>query len=162
VGAVFKHWVLLQLLVPTGMRYLVAIDLTMKSTDKVVGAPFVSPLQAAVLLAMMLLRADKNVRVVTFPAVEENNVVPEGEHVETVPEVMLPIDIDCNISVQANLDKLKEVCLSTSFLAPHDRSLGSSSRFWKRKVLRFSYLRKGTLFLKVVSCNAFRPKPSIL
>ncbi|XP_034233929.1 60 kDa SS-A/Ro ribonucleoprotein-like isoform X2 [Thrips palmi] len=77
----------LKLLVPTGKRYLVAIDLShnMKSWH-CNGARDVAPAMAATLLALSLLHAEREVTVVAFPALP--GAPPEKELIDPVNPVV--------------------------------------------------------------------------
>jgi 60 kDa SS-A/Ro ribonucleoprotein len=83
-----------QLLVPTGMRYLVAIDVRSQMVHGKCWHCFnVSPAQAAVLMTLCLVKAERDVTVVAFGT--------EGS--------MQPVELDKNISMQETQNKLKEV-----------------------------------------------------
>lgn len=82
------------LLVPTGMRYLVAIDVRSQMVHGKCWHCFnVSPAQAAVLMTLSLVKAERDVTVMAFGA--------EGS--------MQPVELDKNISIQETQNKLKEI-----------------------------------------------------
>lgn len=81
-------------LAPTGMRYLVAIDLrSFVPTEKCYRCPHVTPPQAAVVTTLCLLHADRNVVVKVAGANEE----------------LLPVALNSTMTIQQGVDKLKEV-----------------------------------------------------
>lgn len=81
-------------LAPTGMRYLVAIDLrSFVPTEKCYRCPHVTPPQAAVVTTLCLLHADRNVVVKVAGANEE----------------LLPVALNSSMTIQQGVDKLKEV-----------------------------------------------------
>jgi len=91
---VFVTVLMFQLLVPTGMRYLVAIDVRSQMVHGKCWHCFnVSPAQAAVLMTLSLVKAERDVTVMAFGA--------EG--------TMQPVELDKNISIQETQNKLKEV-----------------------------------------------------
>ncbi|KAK3926459.1 60 kDa SS-A/Ro ribonucleoprotein [Frankliniella fusca] len=121
-----------KLLVPTGMRYLLAMDLSSNmQTWKCNGERDVKPAEAAVLLALCLLNAEREVTVATFPPVlaappEEELIDPvnpvvmavnrrgkkkPGELIyprKTELQPMVPLQLDKDLSVYDNLEKAKE------------------------------------------------------
>ena len=91
---VFVTVLMFQLLVPTGMRYLVAIDVRSQMVHGKCWHCFnVSPAQAAVLMTLSLVKAERDVTVMAFGA--------EG--------AMQPVELDKTISIQETQNKLKEV-----------------------------------------------------
>jgi hypothetical protein len=83
-----------QLLIPTGMRYLVAIDVRSQMVHgKCWHCSNISPTQAAVLVTLCLVKAERDVTVVAFGA--------EGS--------MQPVELDKNITMKETQNKLKEV-----------------------------------------------------
>lgn len=83
-----------QLLVPTGMRYLVAIDVRNQMVHgKCWHCLTISPAQAAVLMTLCLVKAERDVTVAAFGA--------EGS--------MQPVELGKNISMQETQNRLKEV-----------------------------------------------------
>jgi len=91
---VFVTVLVFQLLVPTGMRYLVAIDVRSQMVHGKCWHCFnVSPAQAAVLMTLSLVKAERDVTVMAFGT--------EG--------TMQPVELDKNISIQETQNKLKEV-----------------------------------------------------
>jgi len=94
---VFVTVLVFQLLVPTGMRYLVAIDVRSQMVHGKCWHCFnVSPAQAAVLMTLSLVKAERDVTVMAFGA--------EG--------TMQPVELDKNISIQETQNKLKEVWMN--------------------------------------------------
>ncbi|XP_069697982.1 RNA-binding protein RO60 [Periplaneta americana] len=82
------------LLVPTGMRYLVAIDVRSQMVHgKCWHCINVSPAQAATLITLCLVKAERDVTVVAFGT--------EGS--------MQPVELDKRVSMQEAQDKLKEI-----------------------------------------------------
>ncbi|KAE8749429.1 hypothetical protein FOCC_FOCC003942 [Frankliniella occidentalis] len=124
-----------KLLVPTGMRYLLALDLSSNmQTWKCNGERDVKPAEAAVLLALCLLNAEREVTVASFPPVlgappEEELIDPVNPVLMTVSrrgkkklgetiyprktelQPMVPLQLDKELSVPANLEKAKEPLL---------------------------------------------------
>lgn len=126
-----------RLLVPTGMRYLVAIDLlnNMKSWH-CNGARDVSPALAATLIALSLVHAEREVTVVAFPALpgappEEDLIDPVNPVVQAVNRhgkgkvpgagpiyprktsllPMVPLALDKQLSLEENLEKISEAMI---------------------------------------------------
>lgn len=129
---------LLQLLVPTGMRYLVALDLSSNmQTWKCNGARDIKPAHAAILLALCLLHADREVTVVCFPpmpgAPPEEDLIDDASMVaanqqsvakafkrkpgetghppKTELRPMIPLTLDKELSLEVNIAKILEVRL---------------------------------------------------
>jgi hypothetical protein len=87
---------MLQLLVPTGLRYLVAVDVRNQMThSKCWHANYVTPAAAATLITLCLVKAEREVTVVAFGT--------EGS--------MQPVQMDKNITMEQAQSKLKEVCI---------------------------------------------------
>jgi hypothetical protein len=90
----FVTVLMFQLLEPTGMRYLVAVDVRSRMVHgKCWHCLNVSPAQAAMLMTLSLVKAERDVTVMAFGA--------EG--------TMQPVELDENISIQETQNKLKEV-----------------------------------------------------
>ncbi|KAJ1520768.1 hypothetical protein ONE63_003863 [Megalurothrips usitatus] len=80
----------LRLLVPTGMRYLVAIDLSNNMKQWICnGSRDVKPANAATLLALCLLHAERDVTVVAFPSLP--GLPPEEDLVDAPNRVVQPV-----------------------------------------------------------------------
>ncbi|CAG2066715.1 unnamed protein product [Timema podura] len=82
------------LLVPTGMRYLVAVDVRSQMVHgKCWQCSNVTPAQAAILQALCLVKAERDVTVLAFGA----------------DEVLTPVTLDKEITLQQALDRFKEI-----------------------------------------------------
>nr|CAD7207358.1 unnamed protein product [Timema douglasi]CAD7269967.1 unnamed protein product [Timema shepardi] len=84
----------LQLLVPTGMRYLVAVDVRSQMVHgKCWQCSNVTPAQAAILQALCLVKAERDVTVLAFGA----------------DEALTPVSLDKDITLQQAQDRFKEI-----------------------------------------------------
>nr|CAD7413306.1 unnamed protein product [Timema cristinae] len=83
-----------KLLVPTGMRYLVAVDVRSQMVHgKCWQCSNVTPAQAAILQALCLVKAERDVTVLAFGA----------------DEVLIPVTLDREITLQQAQDRFKEI-----------------------------------------------------
>lgn len=95
-------------LAPTGLKYLVAIDLKnhLGTNERCYRCSYVSPAQAAVVIALCLLNADLNVSVLTANALKN----------------LEPVNLSPSMTVQKGVQKLKEVRIYGSILVCSLRS----------------------------------------